>query len=303
MLAPLIVFAYNRPDHLKETLKALSKNEEAHMSDLFVFIDGPKSEKGIEKNKEVEEVARSFKEGFFKKVDIINSEKNKGLANSVIAGVTRIINEYGKAIVTEDDSVCSSNYLGFMNKALDYYRNDDSAWSVGGFTVPMDIPVDYHYDIIKTQRVSSCAWATWKDRWEKIAWDMPDYKRFRFDFKKRKEFNKWGDDRASMLDDQMNSRINSWAIRFDYYMYKNRMYNIIPRYSLVKNIGFDGSGTHNGKIENNISTANIHKGSDFLFDHIDIDEKLRSEFTKNFKVSKFNKLKRFLGNLFYKKRK
>ena len=94
MLAPLIVFAYNRPEHLQKTLAGLSKNVEAKNSDIFIFIDGPKNEKGIEKNKEVIEVAKSFAPGYFKSVAIINSEHNKGLAKSVILGVTEIINKY-----------------------------------------------------------------------------------------------------------------------------------------------------------------------------------------------------------------
>lgn len=304
MLAPLIVFAYNRADHLQRTLTALSENAEAKNSDLFVFIDGPKNDTGIEKNKAVFEVAKSFSIGSFKRVEIINSKKNKGLAKSVILGVSEIINKYGKVIVTEDDAVCSPNYLKFMNGALDFYEKDTSVWSVGGFTVPMTLPSYYNKDIIKTQRVSSCAWGTWKDRWTQIDWDMPDYKKFRFDFISRFKFNKWGKDRSSMLDDQMNGRVNSWAIRFDYYMYKNKMFNIIPRETLIRNIGFDGSGTHckstcdkldhYGEIGNSITEYN--------FCELDVDKRIKKEFCKNFKVSLKNNIKRFMGNLLYRKK-
>lgn len=154
MLAPLIVFAYNRPLHLRETLSALVQNAEAKYSDLYIFIDGPKNEQGSEKTEEVFKVASGFSQGYFKNVEIIKSERNKGLAKSVISGVSEIINKYGKVIVTEDDSICSPHYLNFMNGALNYYGADENIWSVGGFTVPMVLPENYDKDVIKTQRSS-----------------------------------------------------------------------------------------------------------------------------------------------------
>jgi len=38
-LAPIILFAYNRPDHTRRTLEALSANLLADQSELFIFAD------------------------------------------------------------------------------------------------------------------------------------------------------------------------------------------------------------------------------------------------------------------------
>ena len=49
--APIVVFGFNRPDALKNTIASLLRNEEAKDSDLFVFVDGPREGKVEEKEK------------------------------------------------------------------------------------------------------------------------------------------------------------------------------------------------------------------------------------------------------------
>ena len=306
MYAPIIVFAYNRPEHLKRTLAALVKNKESKESDLFIFIDGPKSDVEKKKNAEVYVVAKQYENGFFKKVVIKKSNKNKGLAKSVITGVDEIINQYGKVIVTEDDAVCSPAYLAFMNGALDYYEDKVQIWSVGGYTVPIKIPENYCSDVIVTQRSSSYAWATWQSRWKKIDWNVEDYSLFRWNFFARRNFNKWGEDRSSMLDDRMNGRVNSWAIRFDYAMYKNGMFNILPKQSLIQNIGHDGSGTHS-IVDTSDSDPFAVKISEncqkYRFENVQIVDYIKNEYIQFFKTSKKYLIKRYIENLMYRKGK
>lgn len=305
MLAPLVVFAYNRPDHLEQTLKSLSLNPEAKDSTLYIFIDGPKNKADIKPVFGVATVAERYAaSNLFREVIIKKQEKNQGLAKSVIDGVTKVIAIFGKVIVTEDDSVSSPDYLKFMNGALDYYEKDQRIFSVGGFIAPLNIK-DYPYDVVFTQRSSSVAWGTWADRWYKIDWSVSDYKKFRFKLFGRKKFNVWGDDRASMLDDQMNGRINSWAIRFDYAMFKNRMYNVLPVKSLIKNIGNDGSGTHGSTNQNNESVFNIstlYEKPVFEFTDMLISERVREQYIKSYQFPRKTRIKRFIGNLLYKKK-
>lgn len=303
MRAPVIVFAYNRADHLQKTLTALGNNTLARETEIFVFIDGPKTEKGKLATQQVIDCVKQFESGFFSSIQMMVAEKNKGLAVSVIEGATKIINQYGKVIVLEDDSVSTPDYLSFMNQALEFYEQDKNVWSIGGFTIPMCLPEDYQKDIIATQRVSSCAWATWKDRWEKIDWSDKPYKKFHFSIGRRKKFNAWGNDRSGMYDDQMNGRINSWAIRFDYAMFMNQASNIIPRESLIENIGIDGSGTHSLASEQERFHVELSKTSEWKFETIERDERIRKEFCKPFHTSLLNRMKRFVGNLLYRKKK
>lgn len=296
MYAPVIVFAYNRPDHLSTVLQALSKNRGAANHDLYIFVDGPKTEEGKPKQDEVVKAAKKYKDGFFKSVKLTVSERNKGLARSVISGVTSVIEKYGCAVIVEDDSVSSPGFLEFMNSALEYYKNDPTVWSIGGYTVPVSIPSDYKYDIIKTQRASSYAWATWLDRWNKIDWELGDYKKFIKSVSLRRKFNLWGNDKSVMLSDQINGTVDSWAIRFDYAMFKNNMYNIVPRKSLIKTIGHDGSGTHNNLSggSDRFSVELDNAGDKIRLENIETDERIRKEFCKPFALPLTYRAKQFL---------
>lgn len=306
MNAPVVIFAYNRSDHLKQTLTALANNFLAQESEVYIFIDGPKNEEGEVLQQEVEGVANSFSHGYFAAVNIIKSDKNRGLAASVISGVDTVIRKYGKVIVLEDDSVSDCRYLQFMNDALDFYKDEENIWSVGGYMHAMKFPENYTKNVLCVQRTSSMAWGTWLDRWEQIDWDIQDYKKFRWSFKKRKEFNRWGTDKASMLDDQMNGRINSWAIRFEYAMFKKRMYNILPRESLIRNIGFDGSGTHCAMVsedENSFAIELTDAQKKIQIEIVKPEESIRKIFCEPFNVRFPSRVKRFIGNLLFKYRK
>lgn len=244
-LAPIVLFTYNRVEHLKKTLESLSQNSRADESVIFIFSDGYKSEGDKEKVENVRKYLNVAEElNCFNEVHIICAEKNQGLAQSIINGVSKIIEEYSRVIVIEDDVVTTKDFLDFMNKALDYYEDEEEVWSVGGYSHPMHFPKDYMSDVYAVQRCSSYCWGTWKNRWETIDWTIRDYGKFKYNFCSRYQFNRSGNDMAAMLDAQMNNKINSWAIRFDYNMWKKRKFNILPVSSKACNIGHDGSGTH-----------------------------------------------------------
>ena len=117
--APIVVFGFNRPDALKNTMASLLNNAEAKFSDLFVFVDGPREGKMGEKEKvkEVREYVKSITG--FKSLHYTFSENNKGLADSIIGGVSEVINLYGRVIVLEDDLVLMPNFFNFLNQGLD----------------------------------------------------------------------------------------------------------------------------------------------------------------------------------------
>lgn len=241
-LAPIVLFTFNRLDHTKKTIDALKENILAKESELFIFSDGARNSEEYIKVKSVRKYLKSI-DGF-KKINIIEAEKNRGLAKSVISGVTDIINKYGKVIVLEDDLVTSKYFLKYMNEALTIFKEREDIWSISGYGPNINIPTDYKDDIYITKRGSSWGWATWKDRWELVDWKVSDYNIFKSNREMIQEFNLSGKDLAPMLDDQIAGRIDSWAIRWVYSQFRNNMYTVYPIKSLVKNIGNDLSGTH-----------------------------------------------------------
>lgn len=255
-LAPIILFTFNRLEHTKKTIESLKNNNLANESELFIYSDAARNNN---EEKKVDLVRKYLKTiSGFKSITIIESERNNGLAKSVIDGVSEVINKYNKVIVLEDDLISSKYFLEYMNEALDLYENRKDIWSIAGYSPKIDIPKEYTDDIYLIRRGASWGWSTWKDRWILNEWEILDYDKFRKNRKLIKEFNIGGSDMAPMLEDQMKGRINSWAIRWGYNQFKNDMWTIYPVKSLINNIGNDLSGTHTPitskydiKLENN----------------------------------------------------
>lgn len=303
MLAPIIVFVYNREEHANKILHQLMKNNEAAESELFIFSDGPKKEKDIEKVEAVRKLIHSdeITHGF-RKVTVIEAERNKGLATSIITGVTKIIEEYKRVIVVEDDSYCSRDFLKFMNDCLEYYEDNRKIWSIGGFSniALKDIPEDYTSDVYIMGRTCSYAWATWADRWETVDWQVKDYNNFKYNFVKRWKFNRYGRDRSFMLDEQMRGKIDSWAIRFCYSMFNHGMYTVLPVSTKIKTIGRDGSGTHSTKEDHRLDVELIEEGVPYVLEDVEIDQRLVNSFKSKFDYGIMTNVRKYIKNIILK---
>ena len=139
--APVVIFVYNRPEHTKKTIEALAENYLAKETDVFIFSDAAKNEKATANVQLTRKYIESIPDkNLFKSVEIIKASKNKGLANSVISGVTEIIGKFGKVIVVEDDLVTSKDFLQYMNGALEYYKNNDRLETGGTIWTSLNIP-------------------------------------------------------------------------------------------------------------------------------------------------------------------
>lgn len=233
-LAPIVLFSYKRLDTLKQTVTALQYNYLASKSDLIIYSDGPKNEIDSIAVNEVRNYLETV--NGFKSVRIVASFNNKGLANSIIEGVTEVLKKHEKVIVLEDDLVSSPNFLDYMNDALFFYQDDLRVFSISGFSIP--IKSNETFGVYFTKRASSWGWATWQYQWANIDWEVKDYEKFKFNFRRRYEFNKMGSDLSGMLDKQMRGKLNSWAIRWCYHQFKYDLFSVHPIISKISNIGF-----------------------------------------------------------------
>ena len=243
--APIAMFVYNRADHFTATYQALAKCPEAKNSDLFIFSDGAKNESGEAKVAEVRSAINELKnDGSFRSVTVKESPVNNGLAKSIIVGVTEIINEYGRIIVIEDDCVASPYLLRYMNAALDKFAGDNKVGSVSGFMPEINYPSDFTGDAFLSYRSCSWGWATWKDRFENVAWDLSNIGEFYRDPALIKKLNSCGADRFIRLYRQTKGNGSSWSVRFGAHLVLNDQMTLYPRFSYISNIGCDASGVH-----------------------------------------------------------
>lgn len=243
--APIALFTYNRPDHLRRTLAALRENALARESRLYLFSDGPK---GIEDAAAVEGVRRIVKhvEGF---ADVIVREQstNQGLAQSVLSGVTGLVEQYGRIIVLEDDLVAAPGFLSFVNRALERYRDDPQVMQVSGYMFP----------VLEANRLSptffcrvptSWGWGTWDRAWRRLDLDSGRMLNHLSDPRVREAFNVNGAyPYFEHLRLQHDGKLDVWGVRWYASMFVAGGLCLYPRRSLIQNIGMDGSGVHCGR--------------------------------------------------------
>jgi GNT-I family len=243
MVAPIVLFCYNRPTHLKKTIESLLQNELAKDSKIYIFSDGPKPNK--KNDKEKVEAVRAYLNRLigFKEIIISNSTVNKGLANSVIFGVSEVIKQYGRAIVLEDDLMVSNDFLEFMNTGLEFYKNEKKIYSISGYSFLLE-KIDLSDEVFLIKRASSWGWATWVDRWEDVDWKLKDIDLFFKDANQKSNFMEAGEDTLPMLAKYRKNKIDSWAIRWTYHHFINSAFCLVPKYSKVENFGTDRSGTN-----------------------------------------------------------
>lgn len=272
--AAVIVFGYSRKEKLEKCLEYLEKNSGIEKMDLHIFSDGAKGVKDIELVNDVRIYLDTYsKKSNFKTVNIYKSEKNKGLATSIIEGVSQIIDKYGKAIIVEDDLLTSDDFLQYMNDALEYYEDKKEYGSISGYTYPLKELENYNKDIYVTRKGECWGWGTWKDRWEKVDWNISTFSEYMNNSEMRKEFDRIEYGLDNMLIQQMNSKIDSWAVRWCYHLFRNNLLTVYPKKSRTTNIGFDGTGIHCG-ITNKYDNDITQKIGKCIFERLDVNEEL-----------------------------
>lgn len=245
-LAPIALFTYNRLQHTRLTIEALAANEMASESELYLFSDAPRTDAQHEAVHQVRDFLHTI--SGFKSVTVIERETNLGLANSIIDGVTRLTESHGRVVVLEDDLFTSPYFLRYMNEALEMYATDEQVISIHGYVYPLKKHVPELFFI----RGADCwGWATWQRGWRLFD---KDGSKLLDRLREQKLERKFNFDNSypymKMLEDQVNGINNSWAIRWNAAAFLENRLTLYPGHSLVRNIGFDESGTHCGANEN-----------------------------------------------------
>ncbi len=243
-LAPIALFVYNRPSHTLQTLQALEQNILAKQSKLYIFADGLKKMAAPSQKEDWEKVQTLIRaEKWCGEVEIIEAFENKGLAQSITEGVGKLLDKYGKVIVLEDDLLTSIGFLEYMNAALDLYEKSERVFAVSAYTYPAD------FEAVKgntffLQWICSWGWATWADKWQIYEKNIHTLlQKFdnqvlidKFNFRYYYSYE--------TLQAQAAGKVNSWAVRFHASVFWADGLSLFPKKSLVRNIGFDGSGVH-----------------------------------------------------------
>jgi len=262
--APIVIFIYKRPEHLRRMLETLVACEGFDQAQVFVFGDGPKTPEQAPAVEEARAVARAM---LGDRAEYRFQDSNRGLANSVIAGVTELTERFGRAIVIEDDLLLAPQFLSFINSALDHYQDDEQVMQVSGFM--FDVPeLRERREAVVLPLTTSWGWGTWHRAWKKFDATASSWPAIRANAAERRRFDLDGCyDYAEMMERQLLGMIDAWDICWYLSVFSHKGLVIYPPSSLVANTGMDGSGSHGGGILRKPlpkELSNIHLVRSFL---------------------------------------
>lgn len=250
--APVALFVHARLEHTKQTVDALVKNELAERSELFVFSDHARPH--VEGESDNVAAVRSFIRGVrgFQSVTLVERSCNFGLRRNIVDGVSDLLDRFDRIIVLEDDLVTHPDFLLYMNKCLDAYRDNSSVWHVAAWSPGVKAEEQLYFS-----RMMSCwGWGTWRDRWchlELDAWrlmtKMSMHQRYLFNLRGTYPFF------SHLVGNYLGKR-STWAILWSATINVNGGMCVNPAVSRVVNNGMDGSGTHDPII---FSQSNVAK--------------------------------------------
>jgi hypothetical protein len=234
--APIIVFAFRRPIHTQNALDSLAANAEARHSTLYVYCDGAKPSASVEDLAAITEVRRIARhESRFGRTIVLERDSNLGLANSIVGGVTEVIQRHGRAIVVEDDLIVSPYFLKYMNDGLSRYRDNPRVGQIGAcnfFACGPRYPPSFFVP------VADClGWATWVDRWQHFE---PDAALLLDKLEKARLMHRFDLEGAfqmeQMLRSQIERRVDSWAIRWQAVCVLKDWWTLYPNRSMSNHI-------------------------------------------------------------------
>jgi len=238
--APIALFTFKRPVHTLQTLESLAQNSEFTESPLFIYCDGARHDAEAAQVEETRTIVRNWPHP---NKTIVERNKNWGLANSIIEGVTELCEQFDRVIVVEDDLIVSPVFLNYLNTALVHYADEERVMQVSAHMFPVNI--ESQFDAIILPFTTSWGWATWNRAWVQFDPSMTGYEKLKGNSALRQKFDVDGSYPAfRMLKRQKEAKVDSWAIRWYLSVFLAEGLVVFPKQTLVMNEGFDGSGSN-----------------------------------------------------------
>lgn len=239
----ILIFAFNRPNHLKNLLDSLIKNKESNSLEIIFYIDGPRNSNDSLKISEVILVIEKYKI-YFSKFKINKRIKNIGSKANIIDGITKSLKVYNSAIILEDDLIIDKYFLNFMIRGLKEYYMEKKVFHISGFSFLNSHKKNSSY---LTRYMCCWGWATWSNRWAMLKTDPVKIEK---EFTKKDIFEFNIENSHNFFRQIIENRIgilNTWAILWYATIFKMNGLCLVPSNSLVLNQGYDGSGERLGK--------------------------------------------------------
>ena len=298
---PLLIIVFNRPDKTKDLIKTLEKIKPKK---LYVSADGPRIDSTKDKKlcNEVRELFKNINWDCDLKLKF--SEKNLSCKKNVIDSINWLFSCEDEGIILEDDCVPSISFFGFCETLLEKYRNNNKVMQINGTNLDADYEslTKNSYFFSKFNHV--WGWATWKRAWKLFDNKFENYEENKLN---KKILNYFEDKNISdwmtrYFDAAFMGKDNIWSSHWAYTILNYNGLCATPSKNLVKNVGFDGSGTSGkSKLFNEYSNTRLEEieniiHPDQIVYNFDFDKLVYYEKINKIdpRASKLNKIKSIL---------
>jgi hypothetical protein len=241
-VAPVLFLVFNRPAETKQVFQAI---REARPRRLYIAADGPRPNRSGELAlcDEVRRIATAI--DWECEVKTLFRSENIGCKYAVSSAIDWFFSHEEAGIILEDDTLPSKSFFAYCSELLVKFRDDTRVMKVSGFNV-LSGQYDYPYDYFFSNFSFAWGWATWRRAWrlndlELQHWNL--VKNLKFD-----EFYPFNKERNLCFEQALGS-LDTWDYQWDFTMASQGGLQIIPRVSLVQNIGFNEHATHTTRDE------------------------------------------------------
>ena len=240
MMLPVSVSVYSRLTHLQRCVASLSQCVGAEQTDLYIFIDGPLP--GDEnKISEIRNFAESV-QGF--KTLVVRQRQSNCQIQNMAEAVNVPLRDHPWVIRVEDDLEFAPGFLMFMNEAYQMYKGDPAVLNITGYSPPIDWEGCIRGDAYFLPR--TCAWGLCQDQRSVSITSAPISAADLISIISSKAVSATGDDLELMALTDFSGGINAGDVRLMVQQAKTGLLTVYPKNSLVRNLGFDGTGIHCG---------------------------------------------------------
>lgn len=242
---PILLIAFNRPDHVRQVLTEIRKQQPAQ---LFVCQDGPREGNEIDhiRCQEVRDVIKELVD-WPCELHTLYQEKNLGCGPGPAAGITWFFEHVEMGIVLEDDCLPHPEFFLYCEELLNKYKYDNRISFIGGCNYNIPISANDSYSFMGGHH-QTWGWASWRRVWTQFDyylnyWDFKLFQRvIKQYYKDRKQQNYWAEIFEKVKLDRLNE--SCWDYQFYFSCWKNQQYAIYPKVNLVSNVGFGNDATH-----------------------------------------------------------
>lgn len=231
----ICLFVYNRPKETAQTLQALSKCVGVNLFDIICFCDAPK---GVSDNEEVEKTLKLIRTNKNLIYEIHVKEKNIGLKDSIISGISYVKEKYDGFVVLEDDIVLEPSALKYAHFQLEKEKENSEVFHINIWNFPIINTSQSYY----SQYLHCWGWASWSNRWIGVNTDSELFSRLSV-FQRLKISKYLSTLHVSHLYANYVTIRKTWAIFWLTHIILKRGKCVSPPFSLAKNIGFE-TGEH-----------------------------------------------------------